>query len=41
VENKPNLYEILYLGLQEKFLSYSDMKPLIEAFYQTGRLNEK
>ena len=40
VNNNPFLYELLYLGLKEKFLDYDDTKPLIEVFYQTNRLNE-
>lgn len=40
VENNSFLYELLYLGLQEKILDQSDTKPLIEAFYQTNRLTE-
>lgn len=41
VNNNPFLYELLYLGLKEKFLDYDDTKPLIEVFYQTNRINEK
>lgn len=40
-ENNEFLYELLFLGLKEKFLEYTDTKPIIEAFYQTGRINEK
>ena len=34
------LYELLFQGLRERFLEYSDTKPLIEAFYQTNRITE-
>ena len=39
--NSTYLYNLLYLGLKENFLEYSDIKPLIEAFYQTNRIDKK
>lgn len=40
---QPNiyLYELLYLGLKEKYLELNSLKPLIKAFYDTNRITEK
>ena len=40
VKNNNNLYELLYLGLKEKFLEYIETKPIIEAFYETNRITK-
>ena len=40
VSNNEYLYELLYLGLKEKFLEYLEVKPIIEAFYQTNRITK-
>lgn len=39
-ESKKFLYEILYLGLKENFLEYSEVFPKIKIFYETGRITE-
>ena len=41
VENKTYLYELLYQGLSENFLEFTEMLPIIEAFYITNRITEK
>lgn len=40
VENKIYLYELLYQGLSENFLEFTEMLPIIEAFYTTNRITK-
>ena len=41
VQNNSLIYELLFLGLQEKFLDFNNSIPIIKVFYETNRITEK